>query len=286
MNKKSHTDYFKGRQLLIVTKHEKEKAIAPILEKWLGVKCIVDHTLDTDLLGTFTGERERTDDPLTTVRKKCMMALDQSKYDLAVASEGSFGAHPSIFFSTADDEMIMLMDTKNNLEIYSHELTTETNFNARQIHSHQGLMAFAKEAGFPSHGLIVRKSKSDFSLIYKENPNWKTLISRFDEILQSNGSAYVETDMRAMNNPTRMKIIKAATKKLIDKILSVCPNCHTPGFGITEVKQGLPCEICHAPTRSPLSYLYNCKKCNHLKENKYPHKKNWEDPMYCDYCNP
>ncbi|MBU3715279.1 MAG: hypothetical protein FGM46_10105 [Ferruginibacter sp.] len=286
MNKKSHTDYFKGRQLLIVTKHEKEKAIAPILEKWLGVKCIVDHTLDTDLLGTFTGELERADDPLSTVRKKCMMAMEQSKYDLAIASEGSFGAHPSIFFSTADDEIVMLVDKKNNLEIYSRELSTETNFNAKQIHSVDELIAFANETKFPSHGLILRKNKDDFTLIFKDNRNRRTLISHFNKIQKSYGSVYVETDMRAMNNPTRMKIIKAATKKLIHKILSVCPNCNTPGFSITEVKQGLPCEICHAPTRSPLSYLYNCKKCNHLKEDKYPHKKNWEDPMYCDYCNP
>jgi hypothetical protein len=32
---------FRGRNLLIATKHEKEKAIAPILEKELGVKCFI-----------------------------------------------------------------------------------------------------------------------------------------------------------------------------------------------------------------------------------------------------
>ena len=36
---------FKGRNLLIATKHEKEKVIAPILEKELGVKCFVDKIL-------------------------------------------------------------------------------------------------------------------------------------------------------------------------------------------------------------------------------------------------
>ena len=66
---------FKGRKLVIATKHEKEKVIAPILEKELGVKCFVAPDLDTDLLGTFTGEVERKDDPIITARKKCLIAM-------------------------------------------------------------------------------------------------------------------------------------------------------------------------------------------------------------------
>ena len=62
---------FKGRNLIIATKHGKEKVIAPIVEKELGVKCFVTKDLDTDILGTFTGEVERKDDPLTAARKKC-----------------------------------------------------------------------------------------------------------------------------------------------------------------------------------------------------------------------
>lgn len=60
---------FKGRNLLIATKHEKEKVIAPILEKELGVKCFVVTNLDTDEFGTFTGEIDRKDDPITTAKK-------------------------------------------------------------------------------------------------------------------------------------------------------------------------------------------------------------------------
>ena len=53
---------FEGRKLLIATKHKKEIVIAPILEKELGVTCFVAPDLDTDELGTFTGEVERRDD--------------------------------------------------------------------------------------------------------------------------------------------------------------------------------------------------------------------------------
>jgi hypothetical protein len=47
-------------------------------------------------------------------------------------------------------------------------------------------------------------------------------------------TTYVETDMRAMYNPSRMTVIQNATKKLVEKINSCCPNCNIPGFGITD----------------------------------------------------
>ena len=114
----------------------------------------------------------------------------------------------------------------------------------------------------------------------------ETFRLHFKEIMNEFGTAYVETDMRALYNPTRMQVIKKATEKLVDTILSLCPKCQEPGFTVAEVKQGLPCEWCNSPTRSTLSFIYSCKKCNHSLEKTYPHNKTKEDPMYCDFCNP
>ena len=130
---------FKGRKLVIATKHEKEKVIAPILEKELGVKCFVTPDLDTDLLGTFTGEVGRKDDPIITARKKCLIAMELSNCDLSVASEGSFGQHPYLPFVPADDEFLLFIDKKNNVEIIARELSTETNFNGKQINTEEEL---------------------------------------------------------------------------------------------------------------------------------------------------
>jgi len=143
---------FIGRKLLIATKHEKEKVIAPIIEKELGVKCFVSSNFDTDELGTFTGEVERKDDPITTARNKCMLAMELANCDMAIASEGSFGPHPSIFFVPADDEFLLFIDKKNELEIIVRELSTETNFNAAEIKSEKALKEYANAAYFPSHG--------------------------------------------------------------------------------------------------------------------------------------
>jgi len=41
---------FRGRTILIATKHEKEKVIASIITKVLGVNCIVSLGFDTDEL--------------------------------------------------------------------------------------------------------------------------------------------------------------------------------------------------------------------------------------------
>ena len=277
---------FKERRLLIATRHQKEKVIVPPLEMELGVKCFVPENFDTDVLGTFTGEVERKDDPITTARNKCLLAMELYNCDLGIASEGSFGPHPSMFFVHADDEIILFIDKENDLEIIARELSTGTNFNGEEIKTEKQLKDFAERAKFPTHGLIVRKAKEDFTEIIKGITDWEQLSTTFNQFLEKYSVVYVETDMRAMYNPSRMLVIEKATQKLIDKIKSCCPQCNTPGFGITEARSGLPCNLCGSPTRSTLSYIYNCNKCSFTKEEMYPHKKFKEEPAYCDYCNP
>ncbi|MFT6998409.1 MAG: hypothetical protein ACJAQ4_002170 [Cryomorphaceae bacterium] len=277
---------FKGRSLVIATKHEKEKVIAPPLELALGLVCFIQEGFDTDTLGTFTGEIERELDPISTARQKCLMAMEASNSDLGIASEGSFGPHPSMFFVNADDEFLILIDKKNNLEIIVRELSTETNFNGSEIKNEQELLDFADLVKFPSHGLILRKSKTDKSHIVKGVTNLEDLKRSFHLMIENFNSVYAETDMRAMNNPSRMTVIENAAKKLADKVNSRCPECNTPGFGVTDAKKGLECSLCGSPTNSTLSFIYSCQKCHFKKEEMYPHTKTTEEPMYCDYCNP
>lgn len=277
---------FKGRNLLIATQHGKEKIIAPLFEKEFDVNCVVNEKFDTDSLGTFSGEIERQHDVITTLRQKCYSAIQHYECDLVIASEGSFGAHPTVFFLPANEEHLMLIDLKNNLEISVSELSTETNFNGTYIHTEEELIEFLAKVLFPSHGIILKSDETNFTTIYKGITNDKDLKSKFNEILDSFGKVFVETDMRACYNPTRMRIISLATQKLVEKIKNKCPQCATPGFEITKVNRGLPCELCKSPTQSTLSVHYSCKKCNYLEEIMYPKNKKNEDPMYCDYCNP
>ncbi len=277
---------FKNRELVIATKHKKEEVIAPILETCLGVKCIIPKNIDTDILGTFTGEVDRVDSPLEAARKKCELAMTLTNCDLAVASEGSFGAHPSIPFVHANDEILILIDKKNKLEIIARELSTNTNFDGTEITSEKELVEFINKAKFPSHKVIIRKEKEHIEDIYKNLKTLDGLKKTFEYIFLKHKKAYVETDMRAMNNPTRMAIIKLATQKLADKIKSCCLKCNTPGFSITGVELGLPCNNCGFPTKSPLFHLYSCIKCQYKSRIMYPNKKETEEAMFCDLCNP
>ncbi len=277
---------FQNRKLIIATKHQKESVIAPILEKELGVICFINETFDTDEFGTFTGEIERKLDPVSTAREKCLRAMKLSKCDLGVASEGSFGPHPSMFLVNADDEFLIFIDTVNNIEVIVRELSASTNFNGRLIQNQKELFEFADQVSFPAHGLILRKSKEENTEIHKGITDIEILKNIFEHLYSKYKSVYAETDMRAMYNPNRMNVIEKATEKLVKKIKSTCPNCQMPGFGITEAKKGLECSLCGSPTNSTLSYIYVCQHCQFTKEEMYPNKKTTEDPTYCDYCNP
>jgi len=277
---------FSGRKLVIATMHGKEASIAPIISEAIGVECFVPNNFDTDQFGTFSGEIERKTSPLETARLKCLKAMEQTKCDMAIASEGSFGQHPELFFTAANEEFLLFLDKKNDLEIIARELSTLTNYRAQQVTDEKELRAFSQAVGFPDHGIILKKSQTDFSETVKGITDANTLNQVFSHLISSYGCAYIETDMRALYNPTRMHVIQLATHQLVKKIKSICPNCNTPGFGITSAKQGLLCRQCSFPTRSTLSFVSCCQKCGFEEEEKYPHGKQKEDPMYCDFCNP
>lgn len=284
--KNSVETYFGGRKLLLATMHGKEKAIAPLLEQELGVEVALAADLDTDELGTFSGEVERKFSPLETARLKCETAHRLTGADLVLASEGSFGSHPAIPFVTADEEILLLKDYRHRLEIKTKHVSLQTNSAAQTFTSWIELMAFADRVGFPQHALIMRCSKEDCSEIHKGLRNPERLKKSFDYFVNKMGSVYVETDMRAMHNPTRMEVIRQTAEKLVETIKLVCPSCGAPGFEIKDIIQGLPCELCETPTRSAKAMVRCCNHCSYTTEILYPHQKQREDPMYCDSCNP
>ena len=280
-------DMFAGRVLVIATMHGKEKVIAPILEKHLGVKVIIPTDFDTDQFGTFTRDKKRTGDQLEAARRKVALAMAHTGADLGVASEGSFGFDPDMPFVPSNLELVLLVDTKNKLEIRGHHRSSDTNTASQYVHTVNEAITFAKNVGFPEHALIVRKSQNDMHHIYKGIRTHEELAKRVSELLKKIfvKKVYLETDMRAHMNPTRMEKIKKTTEDLIQNIQSTCPECGTPGFVVVQIKSGLPCRICKSETESPLSSIRKCQKCNYQTE--IPREdKTFEDPALCSVCNP
>lgn len=276
---------FSGRKIAIATMHRKERVIAPILKNELGLSPFVP-IMNTDELGTFSGEVERKLNPLDAARRKCRIAMELTDCDIAISSEGSFGSHPYLFFSRADDEIVVLIDRKNNIEIVGRALTASTNLDGILAVSVDDVIAFADKVGFPSHGLILKDKEHNAVIINKSIVNPEQLLNFIQQWFLTHDHIWVETDLRAMNNPTRMKVIETATHDLIKKMKSTCPSCKHPGFWIVDAIAGLKCSTCYNPTRSTLAHLYQCSVCKHKLLKEYPDGLEFEEPMYCDFCNP
>jgi hypothetical protein len=279
------TFFEKGRKIVISTQHKKEQVIAPFLSQHFQVCCFV-HPIDTDQFGTFTGEIERLLSPVEAARQKCALAIQETGCDVAISSEGSFGAHPFLPFSSANEELVLLVDQRNDIEIQGRALSTETNLSGRYIASLSEAYDFAEEIGFPSHAVILRETKNQGTIFTKGLQDEKVLRSEVRRLLKRHSTLWIETDMRASFNPTRMKVIEQATKNLIERMKSSCPSCFTPGFWIQKASSGLPCSWCNNPTKSTLYHEYACLKCPQIIRKDFPFNKHFEDPTYCDFCNP
>jgi len=213
--------YFHNKTCLIVSKHQKEIVIAPILKAKLGMICVSNSTIDTDALGTFTGDIERVKSPYETVKEKCLLAMNQPKIDFIIANEGSFGLHPFIPLITADEEFICLYDVHENEFITEKMLFYETNFSSVKITNLVELDTVLLNLKFPSHGIILRST----GVIIKDLFDLSIIRSSINKILIQEGYCFIDTDMRAMHNPTRMKCIEQLTNRLAKTLLSSCDEC-------------------------------------------------------------
>ncbi|MTJ19908.1 hypothetical protein FJR06_00575 [Dolichospermum sp. UHCC 0352] len=280
---------YNNRVAILATMHNKEKVISPLLKEHLGINLIVPQGLNTDVFGTFTREIKRPDTQIITARLKAKKALEMDDEKIAIASEGSFAPHPLIPYIYANREIIIFLDQENDLEIIGELFSIETNFNQQTISSLEEAEEFAHKVGFPEHGLVISfanisTGKTEFikGITSKEN-----LINSVEiAIKNTNGKFHIETDMRAMYNPTRMKNIAFATQDLINKINSLCPQCNTPGFMINQKIPGLPCELCHQPTSLIKAVIFQCQKCGFTQQQLFPNNQEFADPSLCEYCNP
>ncbi len=281
-------NYFKNRKLVIATMHKKETVIQPLLEKSLGVKCITLDNLNTDKFGTFTRDIKRSWDMLEAARLKVYHAMDISGCDLWISNEWSFWMHKWLPFINSDFELSLLVDRKNNLEIRWHHLSPNTNVNWKYVTSVEDAIKTAKEWWFPEYWIIVRLRENINFFIYKNINTENDLKKSVNKLLSFPfiKKVYLETDMRAFRNPTRMKNIELSIKDLVKNIQSECPNCWAPWFVVKDIKRWLPCWWCLLPTNIPISEIYFCDKCNFSKEVKIEKYWDFADPWECPNCNP
>jgi hypothetical protein len=277
---------FSNRSVSLLTKHGKEKVIADVLNTQVG--CLVQQTdaYDTDLLGTFTQETPRYGSQLDAVRKKAAIGMDLLKLDLGIANEGAFVNDPHSGMIPWNNELLLLVDQKHQLEITGFSSAPAQNDNTCLSHWEE-LEKFADNALFPSHYLVIKPTDEYHPQSKKGIKDLAELKAAFEwaKGLSSKGVVYVENDLRAFANPTRMENIRKAAIDLANKMNSPCPQCQTPGFWIKDVKRGLPCNACGLATDQEIAKVWGCLKCDHeLTEGMKLFKL--ADPSKCHHCNP
>ncbi len=269
--------------------HDKDQAIAPPFREILGVEVIVPPDLDTDTLGTFSGEVARRGTMGEVAEAKARLGMSSAGLGAGLASEGSFGPHPASPFVSAGMELLVFVDDDLGLRISESLVDTSPCFDQLVVANDDKLADFLERVAFPEHALIVVPNEGvpagGISKGIRDRDALSDAIARARSA-SSDDRARVETDMRAHMNPTRMATLRRLAEQLARRLAADCPACGAPGFGTVDVETGLPCEWCGMPTELVRHEIMGCARCNHREQRPRPDGLTHSDPGYCPRCNP
>lgn len=277
---------YRGARIALLTQHGKEALVGPVLADALGARVERVGGFDTDRLGTFTREIPRAGTQLEAARRKARIGMELSGLPVGLASEGAFGADPFAGLLPWDVELLVLVDDRAGMEV-----TAMAQGQARSAHRRAGSWgeaeAFAREAGFPEHALVLRPEGLADAPIRKGLQRWPDLEAAFAEALEASpgGAVLLENELRAHLNPTRQEVIRQASRDLAARLASPCPACGAPGFWTVERIPGRPCGACGAPTAEPAAEVRGCVRCDH-RDTRPLDPERPADPGRCDFCNP
>jgi len=279
---------YQDQCIALATKHSKEIAIAPHFHEHLKANLIVPK-IDTDQFGTFSREVERKGNSLEVAEKKVRLGMEVSGLSYGLASEGSFGPHPAFPFLSCDNELMLFIDNERGFKLHEIELSEETNYSHICVTTLEETKSFLEKALFPTHAVIVRPNLwNEQNIIFKGVSDLVKFEQAFtiSQTASKDGKVWLETDMRAHFNPSRMKIISRLAYRLSKRLSSLCQSCNTPGWGIVEVEKGLPCEYCNQPTDMIAYEIYGCVLCDYTQRLFRSDGIKVAQPMNCPRCNP
>ena len=266
------------------TMHGKERVVAPLFFARLQIDVWVARGIDTDALGTFTGERPRRGSAKDAAIAKARLALEACPAaTYGIGSEGSFNPDSVLPFVTSGHEVIALTDRDGKLALFGHDVTTETNCTEVTVTTIDEARDAARRFGFPNHAAVVTHAHD---VLVKGIQSEDDLRATVAETLRAHGSACIQSDMRAHMNPTRMRSIERAALRLIASAESLCPLCKRPGYEIVDRLPGLPCRECGAQTDLTRKLVYGCLGCEVIEERDRSDGRTQAFPGECNACNP
>lgn len=273
---------YNGIQAVIATKHNKGQLVSPIFQKLSIAISSVD--VDTDQLGTFSGEIPRVGTPKEVVLKKARLGLKSDSNLFATASEGSIGPDPTIPFVQSDIELMAWIDDKNGFELVESYRSFEITAERIELESGDPIDKFLVSADFPNHSLIV-KSKDSGGEVFKGINQLNDLELAMQSLFKNHKKIIIENDLRANHSPSRQKNIAAAAEKLVARLANLCRKCQLPGWGSVAGLYGLNCESCGQMEDKAVKGVVNgCVSCDY-KEGSLNDKK-FITAAECSFCNP
>lgn len=277
---------YRGSTFALLTQHGKQAVIAPVLSAELAVDVDVVTGFDTDTLGTFTREVPRLGTQREAASAKAHLAVQLSDCDFGLGSEGVFVPGP-LGFGAWNLEEIVFFDSLRDLHIVGIARGVGQHLHTR-VTDVAKLVEFAQRAGFPEYGLVLRPDGPDEPHVFKGAVTFDELVEQFHQVVRRSADAtvFVESDLRAHRNPTRMAIIRAAAEDLVGRLQSHCPRCQSPGFGVAGVVRGLECALCGTPTQQPRALRWACVSCDYEHSVATTGPPAQADPSRCDVCNP
>lgn len=268
-----------GLTAALATRHGKERVIAPAFAAITGLAVHVPHDIDTDALGTFTGEVPRPGTMRDAARMKARLGMTASGLPFGIASEGSFGPHPIAPFLAIGREVMIFIDDMHGIEVVEEAASEITNFAALDLGPDADVEGFLMRIGFPQHAVVLRSGEAVIKGIDSRE--------RLQALLLNAGSGgRLETDMRAHVNPTRMAEIGKLAMGLATRMATICPACAAPGFGLVRTEAGLPCAECGTPTPLLRGHVDGCALCNHQILRPRNDGRTAASPAECPECNP
>jgi len=262
--------------------HDKLSLVAPEMESIVGLR-VVDARIDTDSFGTFTGEMQRVAGPVATAIAKAKAGMAASGLRVGLASEGSIGAEGFLPIVT-DTEVVAIVDDEESFILW--EAATGHSIVTHSFTVDSGLPCDddLARAGFPEHGLIVH-GELPGGPIHKGIHDRTSLLEAVESCRAATGGPVrIESDLRAHHCPSRRPTIRAAARRLAERLARRCPACRCPGWGEVDVVRGRTCGMCGRPTESVIAVVSGCPRCPERRvgaENRIP-----VDPALCGRCNP
>lgn len=277
---------YSGKQALLTSKHRKLELIAPVFQESVGL-LITEEALDTDQLGTFSGEIERLLPPLQTAIAKARLGMKEQGVALGIASEGSIGADPLAPFINSDIEHLVLVDDERGIIISEVFRSLEIVAARAEVIPGQNLEGFLRRADFPNHSLIVRPRAERFETVVKGIGSLPELHAAIRLCAEESAGGFVEveSDLRAHHSPSRRRNIERAALLLADRVSHLCPECQSPGWGRVAYEKGLHCGLFNILIPEAIGReVLGCVACDHTAPGKLIAEV--ADPSICPHCNP